>query len=404
MSAKFLARADLTAWLEELSALFRVHAPQRNGAAVLYRPWTPEKGVPELGQRPTESAKHVLFPRSERLFSFSKTPDGVTLREADPLECTGGPALIFGLLPCDARGFTLFDPVYGSRKSGSGEESKGGGNGGNAKDRAPDPYYLKRREKAVLIARACRAPLSTCFCTWMNGDPAGAEGADVLVTDLPGQGGQIRQSGQAGAGGESGQNDPASQIRQASRAGQGGFLLVPVTDKGRAVLGSALLREAGEEETAQALAAQKSCRDKLPPVPDLSGAPEAMLGIFENADFWQDRSAGCLSCGACTFLCPTCYCFNITDQATGKAGLRLRSWDTCMAFGYTLETSGHNPRPDKAARLRNRVGHKFAYYPQREGGRMLCTGCGRCVRSCPSSVDIRGIVLDALKEAGDAQG
>jgi predicted aldo/keto reductase-like oxidoreductase len=68
---------------------------------------------------------------------------------------------------------------------------------------------------------------------------------------------------------------------------------------------------------------------------------------------------------------------------------------------FTLEASGHNPRPNKADRLKNRVGHKFSYYPSLHSGRFSCCGCGRCIRSCPSSVDIRKIVLDAVKEAAN---
>ena len=83
--------------------------------------------------------------------------------------------------------------------------------------------------------------------------------------------------------------------------------------------------------------------------------------------------------------------------------MRLRSWDTCMASLYTLEASGHNPRTQKAARLKNRVGHKFAYFIRNNDGRISCCGCGRCIKSCPSSVDIRKIVKDALAQAAQAK-
>lgn len=349
MSIKFLALTDVCAWLEELSGNFTVHVPQAQGSAVVYRPWV--KGaaaLPELRKKPTESAKHVLFPRSERLFSFRREADlSVTLEEAQKT----GPQLIFGMLSCDARGFLGFDPVYG---------------GGNSKGAAADPYYLGRRDEAVLIVRACKNALNTCFCTWVGGDPASRDGADVLVTEL-----------------------------------DEGMVLEPVTDKGEALMESSLLKAAGAGQINAATALHDQCRAQMAiagAVPDISTAPAALYSLFENAEFWSGQSAGCLSCGICTYLCPTCYCFNITDEEAGSGGVRMRSWDNCMSYQYTLEASGHNPRPGKAERLRNRIGHKFAYYPRTNEGRFLCSGCGRCIKSCPSSIDIRRIVLDALSE------
>jgi ferredoxin len=178
---------------------------------------------------------------------------------------------------------------------------------------------------------------------------------------------------------------------------EGGFLLQAVTEKGAALLSSSRLQSADDAKAEAAKAARAAVTASMGEVPDLSAAPAALLALFDNKEFWQAQSAGCLSCGACTYLCPTCYCFNITDESNGISGVRMRSWDTCMSALFTLEASGHNPRANKAARLRNRVGHKFSYYPDIHGGRFSCSGCGRCIKSCPSSVDIRKIVSDAVK-------
>jgi ferredoxin len=128
----------------------------------------------------------------------------------------------------------------------------------------------------------------------------------------------------------------------------------------------------------------------------LSGSADALRGKFDDLAFWEAEASKCLSCGACTYLCPTCYCFNLTDEARGALGARIRSWDACMLPLFTMEASGHNPRTGKIQRLRNRIGHKFSYYPGLHNGRIACCGCGRCIKSCPSSVDIRRIVTDAI--------
>ncbi|MDR2504098.1 MAG: 4Fe-4S dicluster domain-containing protein [Deltaproteobacteria bacterium] len=344
--SKFVSRDALSEFLAELSARFRVWAPRREGmegaGAVMYRPFDQAAGV-ELDKKPTESAKRVLFPPAEALFRFRRETDGGLSLESPP---DPGPTLIFGLPPCDARGFLIFDPVY----AGSGTAG-----------RAQDTYYLRRRSKTVLIARACSRVLSTCFCHWVGGGPAGSEGADVLALEA-----------------------------------DDGFVLEAVTPAGAELLEGKALRPAGDKAVKAAEQSRASAQKNMLPAPGISEAPEALRRRFDDAPFWRDEAAHCLSCGACTYLCPTCYCFNMTDEGAGTSGIRLRSWDACMAPLFTLEASGHNPRPDKAARLKNRIGHKFSYYPSLHGQRFACVGCGRCIKSCPSGVDIRRVVTDAL--------
>lgn len=349
---KFISSEALPGWLAELARDAVVYAPRREGKAVVYRPWQQGDAL-EWSQRPTESAKHAVFPRSEALFAFRKEGDPenpgqrkLSLREPEE----PGKAVVFGALSCDARGFFAFDPVY----DGCGTSKYPGG-------AAKDPYYLKRRGKTALIVKACNSALSTCFCHWVGGGPASEQGADVLATDV-----------------------------------DGGLLLRPITDRGAALLTSGLLTEATEAQENAAATRHAKVLESMGEALALADAPRALLSLFENMEFWQRESAHCLSCGACTYLCPTCYCFNITDESNGISGGRIRSWDTCMSPQFTLEASGHNPRTGKAARLKNRVGHKFSYYPAIHGGRFSCCGCGRCIKSCPSSVDIRKIVLDAI--------
>jgi ferredoxin len=356
LGTKFIAQSDLAAWLAELASSMRVVVPRTEGNAVIYRDYDAEKGL-ELSKKPTESAKHALFPRSEELFSFGYKRPAFTVpeksKEDAPLPDTAPvlevstpaepqPTVVFGMLGCDAGSVTTFDPIYGGSKF-------------------KDVYYLKKREATILIVRACNEVLSTCFCTWVGEDPANKQNGDVLATEV-----------------------------------DDGWLLMPLTEKAERVMGSTLLKDAekGLEKKAEDLhtAARKSLGD----APKLKDIDKALFALFDNADFWQAESAGCLACGACTYLCPTCHCFSITDETAGRSGVRLRSWDTCMASLYTMEASGHNPRTQKAARLKNRVGHKFAYFLRNNDGQISCCGCGRCIKSCPSSVDIRQIVKDAL--------
>jgi ferredoxin len=330
---------------------YRVLAPVREGSAVVYRAFTGDMH-PFLGRMPTGSAKQALLPQTENLFAYTYRKDRadltrteVFLSEALPPE----PTLVLGPRPCDARGARLLDRVFLERG-------------------VTDPQYKARRENTYFVTVACEEPENTCFCHWTGGGPMDETGSDVMLFPVT-----------------------------------GGYAVRAVTPAGEKI--AAEIPEA-PEAVREELAAKLARAPEPGAAPDLSTAPERFLKVFGDMDFWLDQSARCLSCGVCTYLCPTCSCFNISDENSGLKGKRLRTWDTCMSALYTLEGSGHNPRVSRAHRLRNRVGHKFCYHPQefaKKTGEMefSCTGCGRCIKSCPVSVDIRRIVLDVM-ERGDA--
>ncbi len=139
--------------------------------------------------------------------------------------------------------------------------------------------------------------------------------------------------------------------------------------------------------------------------------PGAAEGVRDNLhdniadERWADLAMRCISCGTCTYVCPSCYCFSINDSIVESKGERYRCWDNCFNPLYTEETSGHNPRAKKANRFRNRFSHKFWYYPDKYDS-LLCSGCGRCIVNCPTRIDIREVirVMGAPKEAAVASG
>ena len=266
--------------------------------------------------------------------------------------CQAEPTILFGCRPCDARGFVVLDRPYMQGKF-------------------KDPYYTARREATLIITQACPTAQASCFCNWVGSHPADSEGSDVLFTALP-----------AGQG--------------------GGFVLEGVSDKGRALLDAAGFAD-GEDKKPALAAAHQTAADALPPPSGLEDIPAKVAARFTDEAFWIKETVKCLSCGACTYLCPTCQCFTITDEGTSLEGRRLRSWDSCMSPQFTLETSGHNPRDAKYKRMRNRVSHKFSYYPQSYEGAYSCVGCGRCVVSCPVSLDIRHMVKAAVDGAADGE-
>jgi sulfhydrogenase subunit beta (sulfur reductase) len=280
-----------------------------------------------------ESAKGIFFPQREVLCSFE---DG-NLKEV-PLD--GNNYVVFGLRPCDATAITFLDEVFSDQFS-----------------KFKDPYYLSRRENSVLITLTCNETADTCFCTTTGGDPAGTRGADILATDL----------------GEK-------------------LLFEAVTDKGeelmKAYKGSFKKAEEADIKEREGLA--EEARKQLTAI-DIEGLKQKLDEEFDDED-WAKVTANCLGCGACTYLCPTCHCFDITDEKNKTGfGLRLRSWDSCQYPLFTKHASGHNPRVNKTQRMRQRIMHKFSYTIEKTDD-IFCVGCGRCISNCPVNLDIRDIL------------
>jgi ferredoxin len=125
--------------------------------------------------------------------------------------------------------------------------------------------------------------------------------------------------------------------------------------------------------------------------------------LFDDI-YWERLADRCLSCHACTYVCPTCRCFDVADDTVaagpGYAHMkRLRAWDSCMAAAYRRIAGGHNARPAKAQRLRNRYFCKFCYSPL-DFGAVACVGCGRCIEVCPVGVDIAEMLADVMDLKG----
>jgi len=374
---KFLAQDQLPAFLAHLAAGARVVAPQKDERGnVFFRPWAPGAEVELDILLAKQSAKEFVFKQTETYLKFGyamegptgvaetmpdvhempvaseeteagessgngKVPAAVKAREVLVVEPTNdAPAqVIFGLRPCDARGFVQMDNVFG-------------GYGGFYFD----PYYNAKREVTTLLAVTCAVPRSTCFCKAVNGSPAGTEGVDALFTPV-----------------------------------QGGFTVEPLTEKGAALLDFAGFAEASGGQESEA-ATVKQDAEAMVDVPfNLEYLQEQLYANLEDEEGWARLADRCISCGTCTYVCPNCYCFSINDEVVEGKGERFRVWDNCFNPMYTLETSGHNPRDKKARRFRNRFAHKFSYYPEKYDS-LLCSGCGRCIAGCPVRIDLREVL------------
>ncbi|MFH1615065.1 MAG: 4Fe-4S dicluster domain-containing protein [Planctomycetota bacterium] len=276
-----------------------------------------------------EPPKKLFFPQKETLYSFDA--DG----RAEPAEVKSGKQrIIFGVRPCDLRSFRLLDRIFNGKYQ--------------------DPYYIERRKNTVLFGLACNDPQSSCFCTALGFGPHFKDDCDVFVIDLGRK-----------------------------------YLFEPVSDKGREVLDKipGLVDSATEDiEFAEKLKKQAEENIDIDKELDMEGLAEKLLELYDSRA-WDEIHQRCLACGICTFLCPTCHCFDLLDEAGKDKFRKLRVWDSCMYENFNLEASGHNPRATGKERMRQRIMHKFSYIP-RNFDMFGCVGCGRCMRKCPACMNI----------------
>ena len=171
------------------------------------------------------------------------------------------------------------------------------------------------------------------------------------------------------------------------------------TEKGAALLAGLPLEEGEESAVAAAQERTRSILNRLP-LRELTtegfGREEAMLELFHRPE-WDQLSESCLGCGACTFACPTCQCYDIKEFTGNREILRYRCWDSCMYSDFTIMSAGQ-PRPTQKERFRQRFLHKLQYFPVNQGGIFGCVGCGRCLRQCPIHMNI----VKVMKTLGGA--
>jgi len=282
--------------------------------------------------------KKLFFPPEEQMMRFR-----VADNEVVDDEVYAAPRVIFGLHPCDINALMLMDNVF------MGEYE--------------DPYYRARRESTMLIGVSC-TPSDECFCNAWGTDEV-HWGFDIFLTDL----------------------------------GDRYFVSV------RSVKGAELLdefvetRDANDEDTAAFQLRTREFKASFPDDLDTSQLPLLLDAKFDD-ELWDRLGERCLSCGACSMVCPTCYCFDVTDrlEADGKTGSRIRTWDSCQFTEFAAVAHGQNFRDSRASRVKYRYYHKqWGYLSKFE--RVLCVGCGRCARACLAGISPREVVT-ALEMGG----
>ena len=312
-----------------------LYVPVTKAGKANFDKWSEDANVNLSALHTVKSPKDMFFPQSEDLVAFKMEGKNIDVL---PPEEPDTPFVVFGVRPCDARSMEILDLVFLSDPV--------------------DTYYEARRKNGVVVSLACNEPEETCFC--------GAFGIDATK--------------------------PAGDV--ATWIVNDNLYWKPLTEKGEELTAqlSGLLEAADETEIEDATRAVKEILNKLP-LRDLSleGFGEDNMNELFDSPQWAELSRACIGCGTCTFVCPTCQCYDIRDFNTNDGVQRYRCWDSCMYSDFTRMAHG-NPRKTQVERFRQRFMHKLVYFPANNDGVYSCVGCGRCVAKCPISMNIVKVI------------
>lgn len=349
-----IAKKDLSALFRMIAAQQELYLPVRSAGQVNYHVWSEEAEADLDTLKSVKSPKDAFFPQSENLYSVQREGKKLTVC---PEGLQDKDFVVFGMKACDVQGVKVLDRVFLADPV--------------------DTYYAARRQHGTIVALACHEPEESCFCKVFGIDCA----------------------------------EPAADV--ATWMVEDDLYWKPLTKKGEtltAAVSELLVEagEAGEQKVEEEKTAIRAIVERLPYSHlSLEGWNGDNLNERFNSQLWEELYKPCLACGTCTFVCPTCQCYDIKDYDTGHGVQRYRCWDSCMYSDFTMMAHGNN-RNSQMQRFRQRFMHKLVYFPANNDGMYSCVGCGRCVEKCPASLNIVKVIkkfgeADKVKEDGGDQ-
>jgi sulfhydrogenase subunit beta (sulfur reductase) len=336
-----LAKESFSRFFERMQEFGPVHAPVRvSEQSFAFRAVSTPDEIAFEALRTILPPKKYFYPPRETLLKYSDQ----AVEEVPPQVA---PQVIFGVHPCDLAGLGMLDKVFSAPPA--------------------DTHYIRRREVTLIVGLSCM-PDKYCFCSSMGTDSPDS-GYDIFLTDV----GEV-------------------------------FFVQIQSPKGHAlVMRCQDLMQSPTDDHRRRYKQFWIHRDEAFTARFQANNLPAIFDMESNNSVWDELSKRCLSCGNCTPVCPTCYCFDVIDVPSlqNDSGERQREWDSCQFNGFAMVAGDFNFRATPAERLKFWYRHKLHGFDDAYAipG---CVGCGRCTVSCPAGID--DIVQVVLRLQGDAEG
>jgi ferredoxin len=261
---------------------------------------------------------------------------------------------IFGIRSCDVAGIYHLDLFY---------------LGGKFRDL----YYENHRKNLFLVNLVCSDPErdigGECFCVCADTGPASRDHFDLQLMDLGAE-----------------------------------FMAVAGTPAGEQLLADSIFRKAAAVHVERRHAILDEVRKRFKTSTSWFSTTVRYISHNEVLEkTWEEIGNRCIECGGCTYVCPACTCFTVTDRQTGAGEIeRVRIWDSCALGGFTRMAGGHNPRRAVHDRRNRRFFRKLAHYFIQRELSMACVGCGRCVDVCHGNIGMPSVV-EMIRRATSSQ-
>ncbi len=341
-----IAKENLSALFQLIAETRELYLPVKTAGQTNFAAWSEDAEVDLDTLKTVKSAKDAFFPQSEGLYTVKKEGKKMSI---EPERLKEQDFVVFGMKACDVKGLEVLDKVFLSDPV--------------------DTFYAARRDHGTVVAMACHEPEETCFCKVFGVDAA----------------------------------NPASDVAVWTVGDE--LYWKALTEKGEALTETVkeLLAEDGAGEAAVEAEKENIHKivEKLPYMNlSLEGWNGDALSEKFDSPVWEELYKPCLACGTCTFVCPTCQCYDIKDYTAGNSVSRYRCWDSCMYSDFTMMAHGNN-RTSQMQRFRQRFMHKLVYYPANNDGMYSCVGCGRCVEKCPQALNIVKVVKAFQNQGGE---
>ena len=344
MLFKILAKGEFRSLVEIILESNEIIGPKRVGTKADGQPihqFLPIDCFEEmdLDYRTTEfSAKTYFLPYRENMSAY-RLGDGDWEQE---IAYRVQPRAIIGLPAHDINALVKLDKVF-------------------VRSRFPSPYYVSRRKNTLVIGLD-RPPLEDEFSQSMGADIA-TRGFDLFLTDL----------------------------------GERYFVAI-ASDRGFSLLNRVKIRDVTDDDTNDYKEARRQILEGFQTQINVTNLA-TLLDLEFTSEVWEKWGKKCLSCGSCAMVCPTCYCYGLSEEVTMdfSRAAKIKQLYSCNLLDFAEVAGGHNFRPDSETRL------KYRYYHQHRGfvedyDEPKCVGCNRCGRVCLAGISPAAVIKDLYEE------